>query len=873
MYLLGNENNYGLHWSSFEIESLPEGQRDELRASFLYSLLGELMTEIKRADTRHPVSMANGDVQYIDLIAKYCPDMDVFGANVYRGMSSRDLFDVVRAKLNRPFYYTEFGADAFNAYESEEDDVAQARYLKSQWEEIYEHSYGKGRAGNAIGGFTFQWADGWWKYGQDHNLDEHDTTASWSNAGYPHDYVPGRNNMNEEWFGIAALSPPDLTGYAKTTPRTAYYVLRKAYQLDPYAETTNLTTVRNHFRLIDVDELRTQYGVDQADRRLTDIEKSVVANVRMDFDTYSVGGSRKPSTPRMALDFDHMESYFLDFRVRPAKSFEGYLSVNVLGNVAANKIDEIFYENRGAPQTVRNTEGQDVVLADRERIKVYRASFEWHEDYFDLEGYYRTGHYHWGYEGDFFGLYREANYPIGIDMYNAEAPFGMVLSARQALDGLKVAFGPQIYWGANPMILAKYHRSLSRHLDMALMYEEDIASQSGVTTSAVVPEPPTRKATAYVAFKTGGFKLEVGGIWAGSNKVGQRFLSARRASGPTYQNSGYEILTDEVAPIDTLGGKAKVTLEAGPVHWYAQGGYKGLVADGGVDGTVTFTGWSLREEGRGNQVNALTGVAFDAGPFQIAPNFVYQHPLQGPLPSIDDRFDTATGTYYPRVRPRDVLHDPFAVIENRKTIGYELMLVYDPTPDTWFWRWDSEEREDADFAGSLDFALRNHPTSRDALLGFDANNNMFAFPGAPPAANVWDVTAKFVCNPAANLHILGNAYTGQGQARGVDTRVVKRSGVETAVIYGRALFRGFAKFNDWGPYDYHRDYNLTYPYQFMGDLSYGVTKPRWFLPYTRVGIKGTYRVLDAFSPRYPYELTDTRHANEYEINTYLHVSL
>ena len=29
----------------------------------------------------------------------------------------------------------------------------------------------------------------------------------------------------------------------------------------------------------------------------------------------------------------------------------------------------------------------------------------------------------------------------------------------------------------------------------------------------------------------------------------------------------------------------------------------------------------------------------------------------------------------------------------------------------------------------------------------------------------------------------------------------------------------FAKFNDWGPYTFHRDFNLTYPMQLMADLS------------------------------------------------------
>ena len=32
MWLLGNENNYGLSWSSFEIEALPEGERNSARA-------------------------------------------------------------------------------------------------------------------------------------------------------------------------------------------------------------------------------------------------------------------------------------------------------------------------------------------------------------------------------------------------------------------------------------------------------------------------------------------------------------------------------------------------------------------------------------------------------------------------------------------------------------------------------------------------------------------------------------------------------------------------------------------------------------------------------------------------------------------------
>ena len=62
------------------------------------------------------------------------------------------------------------------------------------------------------------------------------------------------------------------------------------------------------------------------------------------------------------------------------------------------------------------------------------------------------------------------------------------------------------------------------------------------------------------------------------------------------------------------------------------------------------------------------------------------------------------------------------------------------------------------------------------------------------------------------------------------------------------------KVNDFGPYDYHRDFNMTYPLQLMADISYNLGKPRWFsLPQTKVGVRGTFRTLDRYSNRYQPE--------------------
>ena len=60
----------------------------------------------------------------------------------------------------------EFGADAFNTQTNAEDQESQAKYLVGNWKEIYANAARKGKSGNSIGGFTFQFSDGWWKYGQ-----------------------------------------------------------------------------------------------------------------------------------------------------------------------------------------------------------------------------------------------------------------------------------------------------------------------------------------------------------------------------------------------------------------------------------------------------------------------------------------------------------------------------------------------------------------------------------------------------------------------------------------------------------------------------------------------------------------------------------
>ena len=878
LFLLGNENNYGLFWDGAETENIPlEDRKSTVRAHSLYKLFNEAVLEMKQIDASHPIAICNGDLLFLDIIKTECPDIDILGTNMYRGVSFGDAFAKVKNEINKPILFTEFGADAFNTINNSEDQKSQAYYMVGNWKEIYENAAGIGKAGNSLGGFTFQFSDGWWKYGQTKNLDIHDNNASWSNGGYSLDLEGTNNNMNEEWFGICAKGPTNERGLYDLYPRAAYYALKQAHNVNPYASGENLESIQNSFANIELMDAVLKARGDKAALLGSGSEKIRISNMRAEFTTFNTGGSLI-TTPKTAdpestvypkkLGFDHMQSFFVGVEGNPSSNMRANVNFSILGNVAENPIDEVFYENRGRSRTVLTDNGP-LLLDDINRVKVYNASYTWDAKDFELRGFYRTGHYHWGYEGDFFGLYPEANYGANLDIYNGETS-GFEIDGKRALKGFKAAFGPQLWWGANPAVLLKYATKLGM-FDLAGIYHEDIADAPEAVSSIAVPLPKTRRLSIYSKTKFGDLGVELGAIWGGQPLNGRRFQFTEGQPG------NYVIYTDEVKSTDNWGGKAKLTYSKGSFNWYGQAAAMGLVANGGADNTRTFTGWRLKDSGSGNQVNVLSGFTYTTGNFQIAPNFLWQKPIVAAMPNDVQ----APG------RLRNIQDDPFAVRGNRETVGGELLLTYDPTPATWMYEWDNDMTEDAKFAVSTGFVFRHLPTTQDAAVGILADGRQtFAFPTSAPAHDLWESNTRIVSKLTPDFGLIGNIYFGNAQANGGDARLVERLGGDIRVIYNKSKLVSSIKLNDWGPFDYHRDFNLTYPLQLMLDLSTSVGKPNWFiLPDTKIGIRGTWRTLDQYSPRYLPNVADEfatsptispvgfPNGNEWEIRTYIHINI
>jgi len=876
IFLLGNENNYGLFWRGAETENIPMADRKSTKDAYhLYKLFNDAIKEMKQMDANHPMAICNGDLLFSDIIAKECTDIDILGINTYRGLTFTDLYDRVKKELNMPVILTEFGSDAFNTIANKEDQEYQAKVLLSNWKEIYGNVVGMDKNENSLGGFTFQFSDGWWKTGQTINLAEHDATASWSNGGYSNDFVKGENNMNEEWFGICAKGQTNEGGTYELYPRAAYYVLQNVHRYNPYAGTA--ATINALFSEISIADATLKARGDKAVLESKDKGKLYLSNLQANFNTYQTGGSliTTPASSNPAntttfpsgQGFDHMQSFNIGVTAKPTPNMKANIQFNVLGHVATNPIDEVFYENRGRPLTILTSNGPQQIT-DNNRVQLYRADYTWDAKEFKLTGFYRTGHYHWGYEGDFFGLYPEANYGSNIDIYNGNAPFGFELEGKKRTKGLKLAFGPELWWGANPAFLLKYSKKVAG-IDITGIFHEDITQRNNLQSSFAVPVPKTRRLTLAIGKKMEKLTFDLGGIWGGQPLNGRTFQMIQ----------DNVVCEDKIQSSDNFGGKVKLTYSSGEIRLYGLASYMGLVANGGVDQTKTFTGWTLKDVGSGNMYNALTGFTYNVGKIQIAPNFLYQKPLVGPIGS----------DFEAPARPRNILDDPFSVRGNRETVGGELLLTYDPTPATWMYEWDNDRMEDAKFAMSAGFVYRYLPTIQDAAIGILGNGRTtFVFPGSAPAQDLWEVNARIVSKVNQAFGIIGNVYFGNGQANGNDARTINRYGIDIRTIYKKIKLTTIAKIDDWGPFDYHRDFNLTFPLQLIGDWSVEIGKPDWFmLPGTKLGLRATYRTLDDFSNRY---LPTTKlnnlgqflpdptaigfpNGNEWEFRTYIQINI
>jgi endo-1,4-beta-mannosidase len=240
LWILGNENNYSCWgrvnpWSTDAIDKEPDPQKQRaMRAELYYGYVNELAREIHKIDPNHPVALGNGELLGLEYANKSAPDVDLVACIIYRGKTFGNLFRSLKMAFDKPVLLSEFGADSYDASLDKEDQNMQAFFLESQWRQIYENlADNEEGEGNCLGGTIFEWSDEWWKHNESdaQGWSVHDTESNWTNGSYYFDIqAKGGKNMNEEWFGLVALSPELENGLNKRAPRKAYYVIREFWK-------------------------------------------------------------------------------------------------------------------------------------------------------------------------------------------------------------------------------------------------------------------------------------------------------------------------------------------------------------------------------------------------------------------------------------------------------------------------------------------------------------------------------------------------------------------------------------------------------------------------------------------------------------------
>ena len=204
IWLLGNENN--LRFTNTNAARYP------LEYAQFINRAAKMIHEM---DPTHPVALVNGDTQMMNYYKKYCPDVDIFGTNVYRGPKGfGSLWKEVSAQLGKPVLVTEYGGSAAHG----DDEDAQAAYHRASWLDIWANRAGHGQ-GNALGGIAFEWADEWWKAGEP---SKHAGIGTVGKQGV------GAAGWNQEYCGITAQGDGKQSPFLRQL-RKVYFMYQKLW--------------------------------------------------------------------------------------------------------------------------------------------------------------------------------------------------------------------------------------------------------------------------------------------------------------------------------------------------------------------------------------------------------------------------------------------------------------------------------------------------------------------------------------------------------------------------------------------------------------------------------------------------------------------
>jgi hypothetical protein len=195
---LGNEYNYHPEWFNNNINNW-------------YKALNNAAQVIHQIDENRPVATAHGELPTAQIVA-LCPDIDIWGMNVYRWDQPATIFSEWSAISNKPMYFSEAGADSFMTISKDNfkkgvNEEAQATATNAILKSIFSNQQ------QCLGVTLFSFNDELWKAGNNQQYD----AGGWApnSSGVPYDGTP-----NEEYWGIVDID---------RNKKQAFYIVKEFY--------------------------------------------------------------------------------------------------------------------------------------------------------------------------------------------------------------------------------------------------------------------------------------------------------------------------------------------------------------------------------------------------------------------------------------------------------------------------------------------------------------------------------------------------------------------------------------------------------------------------------------------------------------------
>ena len=800
--LLGNDEVFRQESGNLMPYQVTTEKLVEIKVRKVYPFYGDAIDALDEAGFGFPIAVVGLPFAHLDLINQYCPNADIVSVSLYHANYFTKFLENVNDRLGMPVFFHGIGADSHHAQFDADDHVMQAVNLKEQWKLVYSNWYHNG-FGNSLGAAMMHWADRRYLAGN--------VVSKWAEPLYAYDFYPDENNVNGEWFGIVSKQSVDYRGFYKVVPRTSYHVLQKLFRFNyEMGSAEEIVSYWNSFLPSDYSYTYSFYLLQQDSQSFS---KLYLSQSRL----YLGSGAKRYflSADKSESGYDYFQSLYTTLVIKPTSFVDATIDLNLAGRVSDVDLNQRVYESRYQ----ENGGG----------VSLYRAFVRLDEPYFKLFGFYRYPYYKLWDQDDFFNLIPKDYDLDRLDAYQSKSFNGVMLKGRRFLNSVTLMVGPELYEGANPMILLSYR--LKTWLgDVSTFFQYDFDNRSYFNSLYDIGYSKTTKVSFHLKQSFLGFTLNIGGLAAGFDLLNKSYDVLSVSDGDGYLNSGYDVESVSVSYRDLLGGKFLLSREGDLGRVFFDFGYLGLLANGGYEfPSLSLSRVALKPVNRGNQGYFHSGFSFNVGSLSISPSVMYQKPLQGPrwtagLPESVDGVDSRLGL-------RNHRDHFFSVFDNRYMVGGDL----------WFVQHDS--RETLPYFSRVGFVYRDYRTHTDGFVSVNGSGESYVV-GSIPDGMLLDGVGEFLFYDSFHRRLAQTYYVGYSQSRSGDSRMYKRVGILSELLWDRLRVENSMLFNDFGPYYDFVDQGFTYPFQFMLKASIGKELASFAGPRSEYGVSLMYRTLN-----------------------------